>query len=208
MGSGELSCSPCACDTASTGTGQRSTRLESRHRRGGARPRPADGLRHSRTRLGAGLRTASSVSALHGLRLEIIRVVDRSETGDPRKHERRSAGPSSNGSEAVLPATPVAPLPLRQSRRQLLSGSREVFLERPSIRTSKLQDDPAVELHLLQIAPARPNRGARLRRQMIVESPLMIVRMDVRESRAGDLKKPTPLMSEGGVAGIETDRYR
>ena len=59
---------------------------------------------------------------------------------------------------------------------------------------------------------SRPERGPIeepvSRRQMIVESPLMIVRMDVRESRAGDLKKPTPLMSEGGVAGIETDRYR
>ena len=57
-------------------------------------------------------------SALHGLRLEIIRVVDRSETGDPRKHEvgttlartarRRFCRQLRRGSPATAVATPAA----------------------------------------------------------------------------------------------------
>ena len=102
-----------------------------------------------------------------------------------------------------------AAVPLRQPGHQLPPRPREVVLERTMIRTLKLQHDPAVELRLLQIAAERgPVEEPVSRRQMIVESPVMIVGMNVRESPAGDFDKTEPLMAQRGVACVETDGHR
>lgn len=75
------------------------------------------------------------------------------------------------------------------------------------IRTPKLEDEPAIEVHPLQVpTECRPVEESVSRWQVIVESPVMIVRMDVRESRAGDFEEVVPLMSQRGVTGVETDR--